>query len=180
LSKLFFTADTHFYHENIIEHCHRPFSSVEEMNETIISNWNKIIPKDGIVYHLGDFSWRSSRKYIEELLNRLNHKEIHLIRGNHDDMTKLRWGFASVNELLNLKVKHKGRKIYLTLCHYPMLKWRYERINGILLHGHSHGNMRTGIKNTLDVGIDCCAFFPLTLEEILLRIKHKNYNLGMK
>lgn len=31
----YFIADTHFFHENIILACDRPFSNVEEMNNTI-------------------------------------------------------------------------------------------------------------------------------------------------
>ena len=177
MSEIFFTADSHFYHENIIEHCKRPFSSVKEMNETIITNWNKVITKNNIVYHLGDFSWRHSRKYIEYLLSRLNYKELHLIRGNHDDIPKLSWGFTSINELLNLKLKYKNEKVYLTLCHYPMEAWRYQRIGGIHLHGHSHGNKRFPILNRLDVGLDCCNFFPLSMEEVLTAINNINYQV---
>lgn len=35
--KLFFTADTHFNHANMLKFCNRPFADVEEMNETIIA-----------------------------------------------------------------------------------------------------------------------------------------------
>lgn len=34
----------------------RPFLSVEEMNETIINNWNKRVSPNDVVYHLGDIA----------------------------------------------------------------------------------------------------------------------------
>ena len=38
---VFFTADTHFDHANIIRFCNRPFATVEDMNEALIANWNR-------------------------------------------------------------------------------------------------------------------------------------------
>ena len=81
-AKVYFTSDTHFNHANIIGFCNRPFKNVEEMNETLITNWNRVVGVDDIVFHLGDFCLGGSAEWTN-VLNRLNGK-IYLIVGNHD------------------------------------------------------------------------------------------------
>ena len=61
--KVFFTSDTHFNHANIIKFCERPFGSIEEMNEALIANWNRVVGKDDIVFHLGDFCFGGSEAW---------------------------------------------------------------------------------------------------------------------
>lgn len=40
---IYFTADTHFCHSNIINLNSRPFKDINEMHSVIIRNWNQII-----------------------------------------------------------------------------------------------------------------------------------------
>jgi calcineurin-like phosphoesterase family protein len=58
MKNIFFTSDTHFYHTNIIKYCNRPFSSVEEMNQKLIENWNNTISEHDTIFHLGDFMFK--------------------------------------------------------------------------------------------------------------------------
>ena len=113
---IYFTADTHFDHANIIRFCNRPFAAVEEMNETLISNWNRKVHGNDTVYILGDMFFRTTDP--EPILRQLKGKK-HLITGNHDSqwMKKVdmdRW-FASVQPYLETS---DGQHT-LTMCHFP-------------------------------------------------------------
>ena len=73
---IFFTSDLHLGHENCIRLCNRPFSSIEEMDETLIENWNRKITGKDTVYILGDLIYRN-QKPPEEYLRR-----VHLLQAN--------------------------------------------------------------------------------------------------
>jgi calcineurin-like phosphoesterase family protein len=57
---IYFTADLHLGHANIINHCDRPFSSVEEMDEHLINAWNSRVRPNDTVYIIGDLIFRST------------------------------------------------------------------------------------------------------------------------
>lgn len=73
---IFFTSDLHLGHENCIRLCNRPFSSIEEMDETLIENWNHKVTGKDTVYILGDLIYRS-QKPPEEYLRRLREETSH-------------------------------------------------------------------------------------------------------
>lgn len=79
---IWFTADHHFGHANILRYCKRPFADVEEMNEALIANWNRVVAKGDTVYHLGDLFLLPPVEATKRMA-RLN-GSICLIRGNHD------------------------------------------------------------------------------------------------
>jgi len=78
----YFTADQHFGHANIIKLCNRPFSDVQEMDEALITNWNRRVTNGDTIYIIGDLFFRNSVP-AEEYLKRLKGRK-HLILGNHD------------------------------------------------------------------------------------------------
>lgn len=94
--KQYVTADFHYGHRNIIKYCNRPFSSLEEMNNTITTNFNKIIKEDDIVFHIGDWCFRNSpggksgegaTKKATDYLKELKGNWV-LLKGNHDCLSK--------------------------------------------------------------------------------------------
>jgi len=62
----YYISDTHFGHVNIVKHDSdngaRTFSSIQEHDELLIKNWNRVITKQDEVYILGDFSWLYARE----------------------------------------------------------------------------------------------------------------------
>src|SRR3990167_7246288 len=88
---IYFTADLHFGHKNIITFCNRPFAGTQEMNRALIDNWNSRVQKSDEVYLLGDVSFAAA-EYTKHMLEQLNGK-IYLIKGNHDSDKALKvWG----------------------------------------------------------------------------------------
>lgn len=189
--KVFFTSDTHFSHTNIIKYCSRPFESVDEMNEALIKNWNKVVPKDGIVFHLGDFGFMGSQKF-KEITDRLNGK-IYLVIGNHDwkmlkDGSMAR--FETVSQQLYIQVE--GQKIYLN--HFPMLTfagcWREPDRCTWQLFGHVHSGPlnQTGLDNSrlnnllptqYDVGVDNNNFTPVKFTTVKKIIEDQIMSLNI-
>lgn len=78
----FWTSDTHFGHERIIDLCSRPFSSVDEMNFTMIENFNSQAGPDDVIVHTGDAVLGKLDENLP-LINLINARII-LYVGNHD------------------------------------------------------------------------------------------------
>ena len=116
---IYLTSALHLGHRNVIRLCNRPFTDIEEMDQTLIDNWNRRIQAQDTVYILGNLMFRNE-KPPEEYLRQLRGKK-HLIIGNHDrdwikkcDLGKF---FESVT---NLNFASDGQH-QMTLCHYPMM-----------------------------------------------------------
>lgn len=161
---IYFISDTHFGHTNIIRYSNRPFKHTDEMNETIISNWNAIVKPQDIVYHLGDFAFLPEHK-AENILRRLNgHK--HFILGNHDkNNTKLK-GWTSIQHYKEIQIGEDS----IVLFHYGMRVWNKSHYGSYMLYGHSHGSL-PGNSQSLDVGVDCWNFTPIDFDQIRERMK---------
>lgn len=176
MSNIWFTADTHFDHANVIRYCNRPFSSVQEMNGVLIANWNEVVKPQDTIYHLGDFSLSGSRR-AHELISKLNGYKI-LIRGNHDK-GEAYYKSAGFAEYYTSTPAHPVEYGEFFLSHYPYWecydhderkhkfadRMLHQRGNRWLLCGHIHEKWkRKGF--CINVGVDQWNFAPVSIEQI--------------
>lgn len=167
-----FTGDTHFGHGNIIKYCKRPFKTLEEMNETLVVNWNSRVKKDDTVYVNGDFSFKNSKggkagegmthksSYWQDMLNGIKV----FVGGNHDknNSTKtiihriiLKYGHHYINMVHN--PKDYDDRFQINFIAHVHNRWKFRRIF------HPTYNQYTDLIN---IGVDQWAFRPVSFEEI--------------
>lgn len=174
-NQIWLISDTHFFHKNIIKYCSRPFKDVEEMNKTIINNWNKTVKPYDTVYMLGDFALTAAdfaltaAEKIIEIGNKLEGRKTLLI-GNHDRASMKTYyeaGFEFISKhpiLINE---------FFVLSHYP----QYVQSNGVYINifGHIHDNP---MYNTVSTRSFCASverinYTPINLEEIITAIEEE-------
>lgn len=195
LNHLYFTADQHFMHENIVKY--RPnFSSAKQMSEVIINNYNKYIDKNGICINLGDFSLTNNNNIynLQTIRSKLNGK-IELILGNHD-----LFPITTYLEIIGIDNIHKFEKVLLPykFKYNNFLQFDMNEIcpfvfchdfvcatvlsNCICLCGHVHSLFKTLYEpktNVLiiNVGLDVWNYEPVSFSSIVTTILDSNFNL---
>ena len=136
----YYISDTHFGHSNIIKHdanngC-RKFSSIEEHDDLIISNINKVVTPQDNLYFLGDISWGNPDETVE-LLKKINCHNLFAIRGNHDRVLKdgkVKKLFQGIYDIK--QIEDNGRQVILS--HFPQMMWNGQHRGAIHLSGHTH------------------------------------------
>ena len=182
---IYFTSDTHFGHTNIIKYCKRPFKDVEEHDAELIRRWNEKVPKNGLVFHLGDVAFGDPKR-VNEILKQLN-GNIFLVIGNHDwrrIVSDHVWRFYDMSQQVNMKI---GKR-HIILNHYPLLcfsgSWRKAEDMTYQLFGHVHTSpyCNDGLDNSrmnmlfpsqYDVGVDNNNFTPVSWKEVDEIIKNQ-------
>lgn len=177
--KVFVSSDLHFNHTNILKYHPERGTSIQEMNEKIIQNWNSVVNKTDICYILGDVAMGKVQDCIP-LIKRLNGR-LHLILGNHDTALKKLISnsneklFDSIQDYLELKHNYNGIKCKVIMFHFPIARFNgghYE--SNFHLHGHCHGNP-TGLEGRIkDIGTDTNNLFPYLLDDVLTELTVKN------
>lgn len=176
MQKIFFTADSHFGHENIMEFTKRPFNSIQEHDEALIDNINKVAGKRDFLYHLGDFCFgptgRQQVIFAKEILSKIRCKNIHLILGNHDPRSRrgqpredfaalfnscMQYHIARIPKALVLEDMLEAPKQRVILNHYAIRSWEGMHRGTYHLYGHSHATLPENDTRSFDVGVDAVA-----------------------
>jgi calcineurin-like phosphoesterase family protein len=158
---VFFTSDTHFGDQRVLNFYPRPFASVAEMDAALIARWNDLVGSDDEVWHLGDFA-RSARSAAENFRQLRGRK--HLVVGNIDPGFVMELAWASVAPYAEIEVEG----VKLILCHYPFRSWNGMHRGALNLHGHSHGRLNP-LPRQFDVGVDARDYRPIRLSELVPR-----------
>lgn len=175
---IYFTADTHFSHKNIIEYCKRPFKEIDEMDQALIDNWNSVVADGDSVYHLGDFS--IGRNPPDYYLSKLK-GHIYLVFGNHDKkIINLLAGrnYRDKITFLGALTHIQTNDQFIVLCHYAMRTWHKKPFGAWQLYGHSHGTLPDDPTClSMDVGVDVWGFKPITFDKVqeVMDLKLKKY-----
>jgi calcineurin-like phosphoesterase family protein len=133
------TSDYHFSHFNIIKYCNRPFKTVEEMNEAIISKHNERVKPDDTVFFLGDFIFKGGNEggvhRYQLFEKRLNGKFI-FIRGNHDNnnslktiITKMYLYYGAKTICMTHKPEYADPSVPFNFCGHVHDKFKIKRLN---------------------------------------------------
>lgn len=175
---IYYIADMHFSHRNVLHFDNRPFVDADQMDEVLIHNWNERVTDEDTVYVLGDAFWKNEENSIR-IIQRLNgHK--HLIRGNHDRVHgRLRFYWESIEQYAEI---NDGNTLVI-MSHYPIMFYKNQHCGAVMLYGHVHNTREwrlvekwkleqwdKGIPSRLiNVGcmMDYMGYTPRTLKELL-------------
>ena len=176
MNKTFFTSDLHFCHNKPFLYEPRGFSSIEEMNEQIIKNINKVVDWEDDLYILGDCFLNDNKKGME-YMRRLPGRK-HIIWGNHCTDTRqelMKQEFDCLG--FGARFKYKGYHFYLS--HYPTITTNFDknkplRTQAINLCGHSHTkdkfqDMDKGLIFHVELDTNNC--YPWLIDDLIAEIQ---------
>lgn len=166
MNNIYFSADTHIGHKNVLKYMpRRPYALEQDTkahDEWLIELWQKTIGKQDRIYFAGDLTFYGSedaRRLLEKLPG-----EKYISTGNHDESIKAHLNyFRKSSQIMEVMIKASAcdcikEGLRIVLCHYPLLDWPGKHQGAIMLHGHCHGAMdeynAQSADLRFDIGID--------------------------
>ena len=159
---VYIISDMHFDDKFILSYENRPFDTVDEMNQTILENWNTTVKEEDVVYVLGDVG---SETYI----SRLNGIK-YLVKGNHDTQDNEQYRKCGFREVYDLPVILED---FWILSHEPM--YVNSNMPYANLFGHVHANpiYRSVSPQSFCVSVERIGYKPVLLSEIKRQIQEE-------
>lgn len=151
---IWITSDLHFHHKGVLSFQKetRPFKDVDDMNESLIKEWNSLVKPKDFIFHLGDFSFKCKEE-TSKVLEQLNGKKI-LLFGNHDKTLRKQFRVGEYDIVyLSDYIEVRIDEVKICMSHFPMVCHNQSGRGSIMLHGHCHGSYQ-GKGRTVDVGYD--------------------------
>ncbi len=159
--KVFFTADTHFGDSNIIRYENRPFSDIEDMDRTIIKNWNDTVSENDKVFLLGDFSAYGFEKSCE-ICNSLNGEKF-LVMGNHDTENEKYYYNCGFSGVSHYPIIYEN---FWILSHEPLYVNRNMPYANIFGHVHANPLYKDVSEQSFCVSAERIDYKPIEFGEI--------------
>jgi len=182
---VWFTADLHLGHANILGYCRRPFRDVATMNDELIGRWNDTVSDADTVWVLGDVALGPIDRTLA-LVHRLAGHKL-LLAGNHDrcwagygpkgKAWTARYATAGFEEIHQGEVALTidGAGVEVAASHFPYRgdshdddrypEHRPVDRGGWLLHGHVHDRWRQRGR-MINVGVDAWEYRPVSSQTI--------------
>jgi len=163
MGKTFLIADLHFGHENIIRYENRPFASLDDMDSTIIKNWNQAVTENDTVIVAGDVSFYDKEK-TTFIVNQLHGNKI-LVKGNHDNSSNQWWCDVGFNEVSSYPIVYME---WFIIQHEPPT-YINDAMPYFFIYGHVHGTKGiypTVTKQTACVSAERWEYTPVELARI--------------
>lgn len=160
--KEFVIGDLHYFDPDIIQMSPRAFSSVQEMNEYMIKQWNSEVDEDDTVFVIGDFFdfHHCSREEAYEILDQLKGNII-LIKGNHDDHLQYFYDYGI--QVIEYPILKDG---FWLLSHEPMFVTEAAPYANIFAHVHLNPMYKTVSSRSFCASAERHDYKPILLSEI--------------
>lgn len=171
----YFTSDEHYGSARTLKLSKRPFKSVSDMDEVLVSLFNETVEEYDEIWHLGDFGDFENLQYLPGFH--------YLVLGNYEMeecKKKFKGEFDKYREYLMMEIGFVDvfmDKKYLKVNDELMFKLIHEPskhddilVNNELqvfnLFGHIHGRQMIR-RYGIDVGVDAHHFRPISLNRVL-------------
>lgn len=158
---LYVMSDLHIGHENVIKFDNRPFTSLEEMNNSIINDLKTKLKPEDILIDLGDMFWDMNWMDCKKILDEIPVEKFYKTPGNHDkdslyfgEQAKLYDCFTQMSDIIDLRVRWQGKGYRISLSHYPLIDWNHKFRGSLMVHGHTHGSIDKQNSKSTDLRVE--------------------------